>query len=228
MFVKNSRDAMGFHMPQKLKYDIKIGRAFGCLTVISCPEYCPTQTIVWAKCYCGKTISIIAANLIKRNSKCTCKGTTFSHGMKGTKIYSVWRSMKERCSSPNSQFFYAYGARGISVCERWQKFENFYEDMGDRPSDSHSIDRINNDGNYEPGNCRWATAKEQARNKKKTKMATYKDVTKPVSEWIEILGLKPAVIYDRLRRGWPTKEAFELAINPSQRLPALDSSSIFK
>jgi|ERR1044071_9434586 len=83
--------------------------------------------------------------------------------------YRTWRAMKERCSNPNHRYFYNYGGRGISVCERWQRFEAFLEDMGERPMDC-GIDRINNDGNYEPGNCRWATRREQSRNMRTTKL----------------------------------------------------------
>jgi hypothetical protein len=87
------------------------------------------------------------------------------HGLRNTPEYDVWHAMNDRCSSPKNKFYYRYGGRGISVCERWRhSFKTFFKDMGQRPFPDAQIDRINNDGNYEPGNCRWATRSENCRN----------------------------------------------------------------
>lgn len=93
------------------------------------------------------------------------------HGLSRTPENQVWRDMKQRCNNPNAQRYDRYGGRGIKVCERWETFKNFYEDMGQRPGKGYSIERINNDGNYEPGNCKWATRAEQSRNTVLTKNA---------------------------------------------------------
>jgi hypothetical protein len=92
------------------------------------------------------------------------------HGMATTRLYKVWQSMKTRCTNPRSRVYDRYGGRGITICEQWlASFENFYADMGDPPTSKHTIDRVNNNGNYEPTNCRWATYTEQNRNRRKPK-----------------------------------------------------------
>lgn len=98
------------------------------------------------------------------------KGHTMrlTHGMSRTPIYESWKAMRKRCLNPNAPKYRLYGGRGITICERWDYFENFREDMGERPI-GLSLDRIDNDGNYEPGNCRWATQKEQQNNRSNNK-----------------------------------------------------------
>jgi hypothetical protein len=119
----------------------------------------------------------------------------------------AWRDMNRRCSNPLLRCFKNYGGRGISVCERWRVFENFFADMGPRPSPRHSLDRVNNDGNYEPGNVRWATMKEQARNKRTTRMLTYAGRTMPLIDWAAEVGMRPASVAQRLQGGMSVEAA---------------------
>ena len=105
--------------------------------------------------------------LLAYSKSCTGKpGHHTTHGLSGSLEYSSWANMWQRCTNPNDPKFHCYGARGITICERWQDFEAFFADMGLRPSADHSIDRIHNDGNYEPGNCRWATRSQQNKNRR--------------------------------------------------------------
>ena len=132
-----------------------------------------------------------------------------SHGMTGTNTYTIWKDMRKRCNNPSSTNFNRYGGRGISVCERWNKFENFIADMGERPSDNHSIDRIDNDGNYKPDNCQWATIVEQARNRSNNRNLTIYGKTMSMAEWHEIVAHETSysAIKLRLYAGWSDKEA---------------------
>lgn len=91
----------------------------------------------------------------------------YAHGMKGTRVYRIWNAMKNRCHNPNQPHYVRYGGKGVSVCDKWRNsFVAFFEDMGEPPSDKHSLDRIEAAGNYEPGNCRWATASQQRHNRR--------------------------------------------------------------
>lgn len=153
------------------------GLQFGHLKVVA-PDFkmgvCGTRWLV--RCRCGKEKSIRSGNLLSGEVKsCGCyKDEIFAlrsrtHGKSRTVEYVTWQGMIKRCGNKRDPGYKWYGARGISVCARWRNsFENFLKDMGARPSPNLSIDRINNDGNYEPGNCRWATSQQQHQNKRKS------------------------------------------------------------
>lgn len=122
-------------------------------------------------CDCGRLTWVQSINIGKTKS-CGCsyfgRRNGLKHGMSRSPEYNCWVQMRERCGNPNHPWFKNWGGRGIKVCERWMKFESFIEDMGLRPSRFHSIDRVNNDGDYEPGNCRWATRHEQNMNTRRS------------------------------------------------------------
>jgi hypothetical protein len=115
---------------------------------------------------------------------------------------SVWYGMKERCFNANSKAFKYYGGRGITVCPEWREdFDSFYRDMGPRPSDMHTIDRINNDGNYEPGNCIWASKAAQANNRSNNTVIEIEGRTQPMTQWARESGVNRTVILKRMKRG---------------------------
>lgn len=127
---------------------------------------------------------------------------------KATPEYSAWASMKSRCENPAARNFKDYGGRGIRVCAKWRNsFEAFLADMGPRPSKQHSIDRIDNDGNYEPGNCRWATAKRQQRNKRSNHYVRFQGKRMTVIDAAELAGANVVLVRSRLKRGWPIERA---------------------
>jgi hypothetical protein len=123
-------------------------------------------------------------------------------------MYRVWLAMTERCRNPNNRKFAIYGGRGIRVCERWLVFKNFLADMGERPSSMHTLERRDNNGNYEPGNVRWATYKEQARNTRTNRLLTFNGKTQCAAAWEEEMGLRRGAIRQRLDQdGWSVEKA---------------------
>lgn len=123
-------------------------------------------------------------------------------------FYKIWVGMKSRCNNPNDRAYQWYGARGISVCPRWaESFHAFAEDMGPRPSSKHSIERIDNNGNYCPENCKWATQTEQCRNTRANVKISFGDQTKTQVEWTEILNASESTICQRLKHGWSAEKS---------------------
>lgn len=124
-----------------------------------------------------------------------------------TPEYEAWKSMLARCERPSADRYECYGGRGIRVCDAWHKFEAFLADVGLRPSDEYSIGRIDNDGHYEPGNVRWETRGDQARNKSNNRQLTHEGRTMCIAAWAEIVGIESARIASRLHRGWSVSDA---------------------
>jgi len=171
------------------------GQRFGRLVIVSRAKNSKSGRIRWnCVCDCGGTTIASGINLQSGNTKsCGClrKEMRTAHGMTRTSTYKTWGSMIQRCANPNNA---NYGGRGITVCERWKKFENFYEDMGKKPK-GLSIERKDNSGNYCPKNCRWEAIKNQNRNKRSNVNIEYRGKTQCMSAWAEELGIN----YDALR-----------------------------
>jgi len=185
------------------------------------------------RCDCGKEC-LVTGDVLRRgvSNSCGClrrelgvqlgkSSGRHGEGRNGheTPEYRTWAAMLSRCKNPNHCNYPHYGARGISVCERWHIFENFLADMGRRPSEYHSIDRINNEGNYCVENCRWATATEQNNNKRQPKehpaawrMVTIDGVEKPLREWLLLRGLPLRTFYHRIAAGMTPEQALSQAV----------------
>lgn len=143
-----------------------IGKKFGKWIVLNDTDPINTYKSFLCKCECGEERAIPATYLKRGKTKSCNPCAVKTHGKKGKSIYNIWQGIRARCYNPNEPAYHNYGGRGIKVCERWiNSFENFYADMGDRPKDLQ-IDRINNDGDYDPSNCRWVTPKENSNNRR--------------------------------------------------------------
>lgn len=163
------------------------------------------------RCACGTEREVSNRNLRQgTSSSCGCLQRKVSlaafieSGRLGggrTKEYRAWFNMRARCFNPEHRQYGNYGGRGITVCDRWQDFANFLADVGPKPSPKHTLDRHpDNDGNYEPGNVRWATAKEQNRNQRRTRKVTYGSRTMCVAAWAELLGRRRNSLYRSMQR----------------------------
>lgn len=194
-----------------------IGNTYGRLTVISKLPSVPNCHDSWwlCQCSCGNESSVRTTSLKMGDTKsCGCYSTELrtKHGEntkqgKKTKEYRTWDHMIQRCTNTNKPEYERYWGRGIKVCDRWRTYTLFLEDMGRAPSNKHSIDRINNDGNYEPGNCRWATPTEQVNNRCNTVWIEYKGERKTLTQWSRHLGINTGTLKFRLRN-WSIDKAF--------------------
>ena len=200
------------------------GHVYGLYTVLNkIPRTKPGQQHWLCRCQCGNERAVASYDLRNGLSKsCGCRKSEITraskttHGGKGTREYSTWRNMKNRCYNKNIRSYKHYGERGIEVCERWRNsFPNFLEDMGKCP-DLHTMDRIDVNGHYEPSNCLWVTDNIQRLNTRRTLYATLDGETKTIYEWCKLKNLRYRTIVARIKYyGWSDYKAFNTPVNRS-------------
>jgi hypothetical protein len=191
------------------------GQRFGKLFVTGYAGRGYKRSSLWhVRCDCGTEKTASSTYLRHHNlMSCGCGIGAPTHGAsrrggKMTSEYRIWQNMKGRCSNSNMGHFRHYGGRGIKVCDRWMDFQNFIDDMGQRPSLGHSLDRMDNDGDYEPGNCRWATATEQGANTRTNRYVTVKGETMVLAEAFRRFSVAPkGTVSARISRGWDVERA---------------------
>lgn len=191
------------------------GKKFNKLTVVERLDNAAGGIAVW-KCICDcGNITVVRGSNLKNGAvkSCGCLSkiaTTTTHGMSKSRLYSVWNAMKSRCRNPNAVDYNRYGGRGISVCDDWYySFLHFYQwAIENGYSDDMSIERIDNDGDYCPENCRWATRKEQCRNRSSNARFEYNGESRILTEWCEIFGIEYKLAHNRIYKlGWDFEKA---------------------
>lgn len=203
----------------------RTGQRFGRLTVLSLRNRAsrvPLRRTTWTcQCDCGTVVDVEAGKLAsghtqscgcymrERASQANLRHGQSSHpnGGNATKEYNTWMLMLRRCHKVGSQDYAQYGGRGITVCERWHTFDLFFSDMGAAPSPSHSIERLDNERGYEPGNCKWATPKEQRRNQRRAVLIEFAGKSQTPMEWATETGISHKRIHARMKiLGWSVEK----------------------
>lgn len=203
-----------------------LGQRFCRLIVVADGGRCNKRNILWlCRCDCGGETTAYAYDLRSgRVKSCGCYNREGSkrvtHGQAGrlngrSPTYNIWAEMVQRCTNPKSRSWPHYGGRGVTLCDRWRKFENFWEDMGDRPQ-GKSLDRIDNNGGYSPGNCRWADTHTQTRNKRNNVFVTVRGVTHCLADWCRHLGVSKQAIYYWVKKGLTYEAAIERVISKNK------------
>lgn len=199
--------------------NIDIGKTYGSLTVVSQSPEQKRSRQCECLCLCGNKVITYTYNLIRfKHKTCFCaqrdkirlrKKRVYAKSERKCKPeYSVWKEIRKRCFNKNCKAYSYYGGRGITMSAEWNDFFVFYSDMGPRPSEAHTIERIDNNGNYGPGNCRWATQAEQNANTRKNHVITYNGETKHLSAWARTVGLSEDCLERRLNKlNWPIEKA---------------------
>lgn len=191
------------------------GERYGNLVVISVVRTKGQRPKWRCKCDCGKATEVDGRQLGSgRTSSCGCKRSKVGreintrHGKHKTRLYKIWAGVVSRCENPSSNVFKYYGGRGIGICHEWRvSFEAFASAVGNPPSENHSLDRIDNEKGYVPGNVRWASRAQQSRNTRRNRMVKFKGERLCITDAAHKAGLRPSLVFTRLYRGWTESEA---------------------
>jgi len=216
-------------LPNKWIKDLR-GMKFGKLTVIDFSEIKNHRSYWLCKCDCGTLKNIKSDCLVSKTTKtCGCGKIDIAknmsignikHNMAHTKFYDIWGGIKKRCFNKKTKYYKRYGGRGIKVCDRWLKFENFRDDMyksylehvKEYGEKNTSIDRINNNGNYCLENCKWATYEEQNNNRRDNRRLTYNEQIKTLAMWSKKFKISSTTLSQRLQMGWTIHDALTKSI----------------
>lgn len=191
---------------------LPIGFVVGTMTVVGYGKDARNRTVHQVRCSCGTKKFLLRTHL-ERAKSCGCRtkeilrAARTRHGLTNTPTWNAWHSMHLRCTLKSRKDYANYGGRGIKVCERWQAFENFLADMGLKPSGAQ-LDRYpNNDGNYEPGNCRWASPSQNANNRRCSRVIEHAGERMTLIQWARRTGIPRDTLASRLSSGWETSKA---------------------
>jgi hypothetical protein len=211
-----------------IKLQLK-GKKFNRLTVISNAGSNKHKKALWlCRCICGNELTVTGSHLVNGNTNsCGCyqidriKEAETTHGHSKNKMqspeYHTWCNMRERCNNPDNVAYFNYGGRGIEVCKRWLKFENFLKDMGLKPSKLHSIERVNNNENYCPSNCIWDVVENQSRNHRRNKWFEYNGQRMIQEDWAKKWGVNGTAIKHHLNTGKTFEQIYTFYTNKNKK-----------
>lgn len=225
MIFDNSNITFYNRPPRRSRTTTLVGQIYGYLTVFSyIGVYANEKTSIWlCQCKCGTFLIVRRPALRSGHTKsCGClndevRQRAKTHGQSHHPLYPMWKQMKQRCENPRNDSYARYGGRGIKVCGRWLKFENFLADMGKRPTSKHSIERRNNNKNYEPSNCYWATRAEQNSNTSYNRFLEYRGERLTLTQWANRIGISHSGIQKRLKLGWSVEQILTTPVKTQYR-----------
>ncbi len=207
------------------RLEIKLGDKYGRLVIIRELRAHSNSRYFLCGCKCGNQ-KVIALSSLRRGATKSCgclytesrPSSARTHGLSDTTLYKTWRNVKYRCSNSSLPDYKYYGGRGIFLCREWLDFQSFYNwALSHGYKENLTIERIHNGLGYSPENCRWATRKEQARNKRTNHRISYNGITKILAEWAKVLKIKPGTLRARIAKGWAIEKAFTKPIQATGR-----------